>query len=102
MQIKELVTESLDTYNNTADGGLHYVGRSFNEGVIYFVNIILFHGTGGYVISCLAFRQIGALPALITENLFSTSQHYLQMCVHRFYLNRTITVGNTINIYPAQ
>jgi hypothetical protein len=102
MQIREQVTVSADTYNKTADGELRYVGHSFNQGVMYFLNVRLLDGTGGYVMLSAAMRQVAVFPAPIIAKLFSTSQHYLQICVHKFYLNRTITVGNMIKFYAAQ
>ena len=41
MEIRIQVTESIDTYNNTADGGLRYVGKSYNQGGIYFLHVRL-------------------------------------------------------------
>ena len=98
MQIRDQVTESVDTYNKTADGELHYVGHSLNQGVMYSLNIRLFDITGGYVILCAAMRQAGAVPAPTIAKLFSNSQHYLQICVHRICLNQTVTVGNVMNV----
>jgi len=102
MQIRDQVTESVDTYNSTSDCELRYVGHSFSKGVIYFLTVRKFGGSGGYVILGMAIRQVRAFPAPIIAKLFITSQHNLQICVHRFYLNRTIIVGNMIHIYTAQ
>lgn len=43
------MTESVDTYNNTADYEFRHVGHGFNQGVIYFLIVRIFDGTGGYI-----------------------------------------------------
>jgi hypothetical protein len=87
-----IVTRHEQDYNNTANGTLCDAVSTLYQGVLYFENVILCHGTCKNVISIMP-QVKKAFPRSTVTKLTNSKQRYIHVTYTKFHSNWKIRVN---------